>query len=75
MIRTLMSLLALLAMVSPAAAQRADFDSIELITLRNSKGMTIKVTNYGAIITSIVVPDRQGRWLTSLSGTTASKII
>ncbi len=61
MIRTLMSLLALLAMVSPAAAQRADFDSIELITLRNSKGMTIKVTNYGAIITSIVVPDRQGR--------------
>ncbi|TWU41820.1 aldose epimerase family protein [Novipirellula artificiosorum] len=37
-----------------------DFDSIKLYTLKNSSGMTVKVTNFGAIITSIVVPDRDG---------------
>lgn len=38
-----------------------DFDSIKLYTLKNDHGMTVKVTNYGAIITSIVVPDRDGK--------------
>ncbi len=38
-----------------------DFDSIRLYTLRNQAGMTVKVTNFGAIITSIVVPDRGGK--------------
>ena len=38
-----------------------DFDSIQLYTLTNASGMTIKVTNYGAIITSIIVPDRTGK--------------
>ena len=38
----------------------SDFDSIQLYTLKNSAGMTVKVTNYGAIITSISVPDRNG---------------
>lgn len=38
-----------------------DFDSIKLYTLKNENGMTVKVTNYGAIITSIVVPDRDGK--------------
>ena len=42
-------------------AQVEDFDSIQLFTLKNSNGMTVKVTNYGAIITSIVVPDRDGK--------------
>lgn len=42
-------------------AQVEDFDSIKLYTLKNDKGMTVKVTNYGAIITSIVVPDRDGK--------------
>lgn len=37
-----------------------DFDSVRLITLKNENGMTVKVTNYGAIITSIIVPDRNG---------------
>lgn len=45
--------------VSNAAVE--DFDSIELYTLTNQRGMTVKVTNYGAIITSIIVPDRDGR--------------
>ena len=39
----------------------SDFDSIQLYTLTNKSGMTVKVTNYGAIITSIVVPDRDGK--------------
>jgi len=37
-----------------------DFDSIKLFTLKNDHGMIVKITNYGAIITSIIVPDRQG---------------
>ncbi len=47
--------------VAVAQAQVEDFDSIQLFTLKNSNGMTVKVTNYGAIITSIVVPDRDGK--------------
>ncbi len=38
-----------------------DFDSIKLYTLKNKSGMTVKITNYGGIITSIVVPDRDGK--------------
>ena len=45
----------------PVSAQVEDFDSIKLYTLKNDNGMTVKVTNYGAIITSIVVPDRDGK--------------
>ncbi|NND98539.1 MAG: galactose mutarotase [Pirellulaceae bacterium] len=42
-------------------AQVDDFDSIQLFTLKNANGMTVKVTNYGAIITSIIVSDRDGK--------------
>ncbi|EMI57069.1 aldose 1-epimerase [Rhodopirellula sallentina SM41] len=41
-------------------AQVRDFDSIKLYELKNASGMTVKVTNYGAIIASIIVPDRDG---------------
>jgi len=44
-----------------AKTQVSDFDSIKLYTLTNASGMTVKVTNYGAIITSIIVPDRNGK--------------
>ena len=46
---------------STAPAQVKDFDSIKLYTLENDSGMTVRVTNYGAIITSIIVPDRNGK--------------
>ncbi len=35
-----------------------DFDSIRLYKLKNKNGMEVHVTNYGATITSILVPDR-----------------
>lgn len=44
-----------------ATGQVEDFDTIRLHTLKNTAGTTVKVTNYGAIITSIVVPDRHGK--------------
>ena len=45
---------------STALAQVKDFDSIKLYALQNESGMTVHATNYGAIITSIIVPDRDG---------------
>lgn len=44
-----------------ANASVEDFDSIKLYTLTNDHGMSVKVTNYGAIITSIIVLDREGQ--------------
>lgn len=43
-----------------ADVQVDDFDNIRLFTLTNSHGMVVKVTNFGAIITAIEVPDRDG---------------
>lgn len=37
-----------------------DGTAIELFTLTNASGMEVKVTNYGGIITSLKVPDRNG---------------
>lgn len=38
-----------------------DGQPIDLYTLRNARGMTVAITNYGARIEQIVVPDRDGR--------------
>ena len=38
----------------------SDFSSVELYTLTNAKGSSIQVTNFGAIITSIKVADKDG---------------
>ena len=58
----LLAAAALAAAAPIAAAQVEDFDDVKLYTLSNDAGMTVKVTNYGAIITSIVVPDRDGQF-------------
>lgn len=34
---------------------------VKLFTLENSQGMVLKATNYGGIVTSIEVPDRDGK--------------
>ena len=39
----------------------AEFASIRQYQLENKSGMRVNVTNYGAIITSIVVPDKDGK--------------
>lgn len=38
-----------------------DGKPVALFTLRNSQGMTVCVTNYGAKIEQVLVPDREGR--------------
>jgi aldose 1-epimerase len=35
--------------------------TVDLYTLRNSHGMIVKITNYGGVVQSIWVPDRNGR--------------
>jgi len=40
---------------------KADQREVFLYTLTNSNGLKIKITNYGGIITSILVPDKTGR--------------
>ncbi len=37
-----------------------DDKRVELYTIRNSKGMVVKITNYGAKIEQIMVPDKNG---------------
>ena len=64
--RVMMFILLVLALSTTFAETLAevaseDFDQVRLYTLTNSSGMTVKVTNYGAIITSILVPDRDGK--------------
>ena len=59
--RFLFSLAAIACFALPAFSQVEDFDSIKLYTLKNSRGMVVKATNYGAIITHIMVPDRDGK--------------
>lgn len=51
----------------PMSVHRSDFgkmsdgQAVDLYTLTNSHGNIIKLTNYGAIITSVEVPDRDGK--------------
>jgi len=41
--------------------ETADGESVALYTLRNSNGMVVKITPYGATITDIQTPDRDGK--------------
>ena len=45
-----------------AGVKTDDFDRIQLFTLKNKAGTEIKITNYGAILTSIRVADRNGEF-------------
>ncbi len=37
-----------------------DGTTVDLYTLTNANGMTVKITNYGGIVTSLLVPDKNG---------------
>jgi aldose 1-epimerase len=47
---------------------QADGEQVELYTLRNRRGAEAKITNYGATIVSLKVPDRRGRFEDVLLG-------
>ena len=57
-----------IAATAQASIEREPFgttkqgEPVELFTLRNKHGLTAKVMTYGAIIYSIEVPDRQGKF-------------
>lgn len=63
--------LATLALIAVAPAAQAGIavtawggigkEGVDLYTLTNKNGMEVKITNYGAIITAIKVPDRGGQ--------------
>src|SRR5437667_10509982 len=40
---------------------KADGKRVELYTLTNSHGVEVKITTYGGIVTSLKVPDRNGK--------------
>ena len=46
--------------IQKAAFGTVDGKPVDLYTLTNSKGLVVKITNYGAIVTSLLVPDRKG---------------
>ncbi|MGC4094401.1 MAG: aldose epimerase family protein [Polyangiaceae bacterium] len=51
---------------APAAIQKAAFGKhedkdVELYTLTNKNGLVLKATTYGATVTELFVPDRQGK--------------
>ena len=48
------------ARIEKAPFGQVDGKSVDIYTLTNSKGMVARITNYGAIVTSLLVPDRNG---------------
>lgn len=59
-IHAVIAMTLLLALHAQAQVSIGEFSDIRLYTLTNQAGHTVKVTNYGATITSIIVPDRDG---------------
>lgn len=68
--RAALAAVALLLAAGPAfaaTASRAPYGvtaagaPVEVFTLKNDRGMTVKVLTYGGVVTAVDVPDRQGR--------------
>jgi aldose 1-epimerase len=41
--------------------QTKDGEQVDLYTLANQNGVTVKITNYGAIVASLITPDKEGQ--------------
>ncbi len=39
-----------------------DNKEVQLFTIKNPSGLTVKITNYGGIVTSILTPDKNGKF-------------
>jgi aldose 1-epimerase len=60
---------ALLALAAPAQAkierapwgETADHQKVDIYTLTNARGMSARITNYGAFLVSLDVPDKTGK--------------
>jgi aldose 1-epimerase len=48
--------------ISKAPFGQFEGSDVDLFTLENDHGMVVKITNYGGIVTSIVVPDKDGHF-------------
>lgn len=64
---------AVLAGCATSGVKSAGFSSIKEYTLKNRNGMEVKITNYGATITSIKVPDRTGSFADVALGYTSAE--
>ncbi len=72
MARQLLTILALSALATPLYAGQASVSArpfgtaygkkVQLYTLTNAHGMVVKITNFGGIVTSILVPDKYGKF-------------
>jgi aldose 1-epimerase len=50
------------AQINPEAFRRTiDGSPVDLYTLKNSNGLEAKITNYGGIVVSLAVPDKDGK--------------
>ena len=47
--------------IQKASFGKVDGKPVDLYTLTNAKGAVAKITNYGAIVTELHVPDRDGK--------------
>jgi len=45
-----------------------DSKQVDLYTIKNNKGMVVKITNYGAKIEQIMVPDKNGKFADVVQG-------
>ncbi|MFH1300068.1 MAG: galactose-1-epimerase, partial [Planctomycetota bacterium] len=50
-----------LAIQSEPYGTTADGQEITQFLLSNNKGMSVNIINYGAIVTAVYLPDRQGK--------------
>ena len=42
--------------------ETADHQKVDIYTLTNARGMSARITNYGAFLVSLNVPDRKGKF-------------
>lgn len=49
-------------MENKASITKSQFGKADLFTLKNENGMTVQIMNYGGIVTSLKVPDRDGKF-------------